>query len=62
MHPEASRLPAAAEPLIHQQEQMCEKQAFPASVPADVHLLKQREDSGGDALRGNTRTHPEHEG
>ena len=29
-----------------------------------VELSKRdnRKDSGGDALRGNTRTHPEHEG
>ena len=27
-----------------------------------VHLLEYREYSGGDALRGNTRTHPEHDG
>ena len=27
-----------------------------------VELLRQLKDSGGDALRGNTRSHPEHDG
>ena len=27
-----------------------------------VELSKDNELSGGDALRGNTRTHPEHDG
>ena len=29
---------------------------------SDVHLSKHHEDSGGDALRRHTRSHPEHEG
>ena len=28
----------------------------------DVHLLKIREISGADALKGHTRSHPEHDG
>ena len=31
-------------------------------VICDVHLLKIHEISGADALRGNTRSHPEHDG
>ena len=29
---------------------------------SDVHLEKHHENSGGDALRGDTRSHPEHDG
>ena len=38
------------------------KRNYNAMNPSAAHLLKHREDSGGDASRGHTRSHPEHEG
>ena len=38
------------------------KASFQNLFLSDVHLLKQHEDSGDDAHRGHTRSHPEHDG
>ena len=38
------------------------RQACGTLYALNVHLQKLRENSGGDALRGNTRTHTEHDG
>ena len=39
------------------------KASFPKHfIICDVHLLQIHEISGADALRGNTRSHPEHDG
>ena len=62
MHFENDVLSVAAMPLIHQQDRMLKKASFPCTHPVDVHLQKQRGNSGGDALTGHTRSHPEHDG
>ena len=53
--------PAAAL-LMHHQKQQLRKASFPHGFADPVPQNLIREDSGGDALRGNTRTHPEHDG
>ena len=38
------------------------KASFQRSLFLNVHLQLDNEISGGDALRGHTRSHPEHDG
>ena len=47
---------------IDQAKKRLKKERFLVRYPSDVHLAKHLKASGGDAFRGNTRTHPEHDG
>ena len=48
--------------LIHTKSNTLRKASFPHALLFACALTLFRENSGGDALRGNTRKHPEHDG
>ena len=48
--------------LIHTKSNMFRKASFPHTLLFACALTLFHENSGGDALRGNTRSHPEHDG
>ena len=61
MYLESRAFSVAAEPLIQPGRNACGSE-LPKHFHQPVHLQLDNGISGADALRGHTRTHPEHDG